>query len=215
MDALVQLYGPFDLNSHTPPRFNENGTIMPNDNLARLNSRLQIASSEGCCKRLGSGIQSLVPPGRYVLVIFHCSIGANEGQNYTVAYHLRKNELIPPLSLGIPRADPEKPNRVINQLYLVKDEDGTELVTREGDFYKLSVYTDDATTREQVRVAVFTYQVERVGRNSRAVLKEPTDGHNTSHRDAYWGHHDLTFEPRGDQARTRVPTALEYRLTLR
>ncbi len=203
MDALVQLYGPFDLNTHTTPDLHGNDNMMPNDELTRLSPRLQIASSEGCCKRLGSGIQSLVPPGRYVLMIFHCSIGVNEGQNYTVTYQFRKkNDLIPSLSLGIPRADPERPSRVINQLYMVKDEDGTELVTREGDFYKLSVFTDDAVTRKQVRVAVFTYQVERTEHDRRVVLKTPSDKYNASYRDAYWGNHDLTFEPRGNQART-------------
>lgn len=199
MDALVQLYGPFNLDPDSLPHFDKNGEPVPGDNQTRLSSQLQIASSEGCCKRMGSGIGSLVTPGRYVLIIFHCSIGLNEYRPYKVTYTLNKSAVIPPLRLGsMVSAPPSAYSRSVNELYRVEDTDSSPLVTQEHEFYKVSVRTDDAATQDQVRIAVFTYNSGKVPADDE-VPEHIDENHYVFYDCAYWGKSVVTFEPFQDQ----------------
>ncbi|KAF8638949.1 hypothetical protein AX16_010423 [Volvariella volvacea WC 439] len=149
MDALVQLYGPFDLDNDSLPHFDDDGKPIKDDNLTRLSSQLQIASSEGCCKRLGSGISSLVTPGRYVLLIFHCSIGPNENQPYNIEYTLDTKQPVPtlPLARAAVWTPPFGASRSVNLLYKVGNEDDQKWFTKDGDVYRVNVYTDDPRTQ--------------------------------------------------------------------
>jgi hypothetical protein len=205
MDALVQLYGPFDLDNDSLPHFDTRGEPIPGDNQTRLSSQLQIASSEGCCKRLGSGISSLVTPGRYVILIFHCSIGPNEDRPYKVTYHLNPSAKIPQLPLGsMLSAEPSQHGRSVNLLYRVTVKNRTPLVTQLGQIYKLSVRTQDAATQGQVRVAVFTYAFEDVPaeygkEHSKRAPSEDKDKPYVSYKAGYWGDSDVTFEPYENQ----------------
>jgi hypothetical protein len=163
MDALVQLYGRFDLDNDSLPHFDTNGEPVPGDDQTHLSLQLQIAFSEGCCKREGSGIGSLVTLGRYVVLIFHCSIGPNENRLYKVTYTLDKKARIPFIRLNTMQlANPSLYTRAVNKLYRVVDTDGQKLVTQLGQVYKVSVRTEDAATQGQLRVAVFTYAYKKV-----------------------------------------------------
>jgi hypothetical protein len=201
MDALVQLYGPFDLDNDLLPHFDTNGEPVPGDNQTHLSSQLQIASSEGCCKREGSGIGSLVTPGRYVVLIFHCSIGPNENRPYKVTYTLNKKARIPFISLGTMQlANPSLYSRAVNVLYRVVDPEQGNLVTQLGQVYKVSVRTEDAATQGQLRIAVFTYAYKKVPMDQDEV--PPVDEHHyVLYDNAYWGRDVVTFEPYEDQVR--------------
>ncbi|KAF8153276.1 hypothetical protein B0H34DRAFT_99065 [Crassisporium funariophilum] len=194
MDALVQIYGPFDLNNDHLPHFDTDGEPIKGDTLAQLNSRLQIASSEGCCKRLGSGISSVVTAGRYIVLVFHCSIGHNEHRPYKVRYTF--DATIKIRSLELDRMEVAEPGsgRAVNQLYRVSAKDGQPLVTQNGDIYKVNVATDDPRTQSQVRVVVFAY-------SSRDVLREPDEepGQYVTYNSAFWGESTLTFDVVEDQ----------------
>lgn len=202
MDALVQLYGPFEFDSDSLPHFDTDGLPVPGDNQTQLSSQLQIASSEGCCKRLGSGIGSLVTPGRYVILIFHCAVGINAHRPYKVTYTLDKSQSIPPLPLGTMVSVPPSVNsRSVNKLYRIDETDGSPLVTKFGEIYKLSVHTDDSATQGQVRVAVFTYASGEVPADGKTPA-HIDDNHYVSYDCAYWGDSLVTFEPFEDQVWT-------------
>lgn len=199
MDALVQLYGPFDLDNDSLPHFDTNGQSIPGDNQTRLSSQLQIASSEGCCKRMGSGIGSLVAPGRYVILIFHCSVGINENRPYKVTYEFNPAAKIPVLQLGnMLSVQPMIHSRAVNEFYLVKETDGSPLVTKVGEIYKVTVRTDDAATQSQVRTAVFTYASDEVPATGEIPQHIDTAKY-VSYKCAYWGNALLSFEPYENQ----------------
>ena len=201
MDALVQLYGPFDEDNESLPHFDDNGMPVPGDNATRLSAQLQIASSEGCCKRLGSGISSLVTPGRYVLLIFHCSVGANEERPYKVTYNLYSDRNIPSLPLqNTASYYPAGWGRTVDLLYRVTVGTTDEaLITRLGDIYNLIVSTDDAQTQEQVRVSVFTYAQEEIPKLFGMEPPKEKDENNVAYKVGYWGKSSVTFEPPENQ----------------
>ena len=203
MDALVQLYGPFDEDNDSLPHFDDDGMPVPGDNATRLSAQLQIASSEGCCERLGSGISSLVTPGRYVLLIFHCSIGTNEERPYKVTYNLYSDDRIPslPLQNAISYYPPGW-GRTMNLLYRVTVGNTDDaLVTRLGDIYRFTVATDDARTQEQVRVSVFTYAQEEIPKlfGVEPPKEKKKDENNVAYKVGYWGKSSVTFEPPENQ----------------
>lgn len=201
MDALVQLYGPFDINSDSLPHFDKSGKPSDKDSDTKLSSRLQIASSEGCCKRLGSGIGSHVTPGRYVLIIFHCSIGPNEGRSYKVTYTLDTSEKPIPNELYLGSMScvvPSSHSRSVNQLFRVMDPHTKgSLVTKFGEIFKVSVRTDDSATQGQVRVAVFQYSSEKLSGNGNALA--PSKENHISYTFAHWGDSVVTFQPEENQ----------------
>ena len=204
MDALVQLYGPFDEDNESLPHFDDNGMPVPGDNATHLSAKLQIASSEGCCKRLGSGISGLVTPGRYILLIFHCSVGANEERPYKVTYNLYSDGGIPPLPLqNTVSYYPPGWGRTVNLMYRVTVSSNTDeaLITRLGEIYQIKVSTDDARTQEQVRLSVFTYAQEEIpGLFGVEPPKEKKkDENNVAYKVGYWGKSSVTFEPPENQ----------------
>ncbi|KAF4612866.1 hypothetical protein D9613_011198 [Agrocybe pediades] len=194
MDALVQLYGPFDLDNDRLPHFDADGRPIEGDALSQLNGRLQIASSEGCCKRTGTGISSFVTPGRYIVLVFHCSVGHKEHQVYKVWYTLDTMAKIRELELNRADVVMPGPGRAFDQLYRISGKNGLPLVTRNGDIFKVNVVTDDDKTQKQVRVAVFAY-------SSGKILKkeEPKTGQYVSFNEAFWGGDKVSFAFKEDQ----------------
>ena len=200
MDALVQLYGPFEEDNDSLPLFDDNGMPAPGETATRLSAQLQIASSEGCCERLGSGISSLVTPGRYVLLIFHCSIGINEDRPYKVTYNLYSDDKIPCLPLQSAISYWPGWGRAVNLLYRVTVGDTDDaLVTRLGDIYKLTVATDDVRTQEQVKVSVFTYAREEIPKLFGVEPPKKKNKNLVAYKVGYWGKFSVTFEPPANQ----------------
>jgi len=198
MDALVQLFGPFDPDAASLPHFDDDGCPIKNDNMTHLSSRLQIASSEGCCKREGSGISSLVAPGRYVVSVFHCSIGINENVPYRVKYTLNK-KTIPKITLGTTVSSPPPPlSRSRNVFYVVQIADDKPLATTAGDIYEVEALTDGPDTQGQIRVAVFLYDKKEVPSTDETPVNiDPNQ--KISYKGAYWGDSRVTFEPEGNK----------------
>jgi len=194
MDALVQLYGPFDLDNDRLPHFDGDGQPFEGDALSQLNGQLQIASSEGCCKRTGTGISSFVTPGRYIVLVFHCSIGHKEHQVYKVWYTFNATEKIRELELG--RADVVMPGsgRAVDQLYRVSGKNGLPLVTQNGEIFKVNIKTDDTKTQKQVRLAIFAYSSGKILRK-----EEPKIGQYVSYNEAFWGGDQVSFSVNEDQ----------------
>ena len=196
MDGLVQLYGPFDLDSDHLPHFDEDGKPIDGDTDTKLDSRLHIATSEGCCKNAGTGISSLVNPGRYVVVTFHCSIGPREHQPYKVTYTFDEMAKARELIVGRVREVEAEAG-----LYAVCTEGGKQLVTQDGDVYEVEAVADDAAMQGQVRVALFAY--------FRAdILQEPDSreseaGRHVAYADAFWGGTKVTGSVSGDQVSLR------------
>lgn len=197
MDGLVQLYGPFNLDSDHLPHFDEDGKPVDGDTDTRLDSRLHIATSEGCCKSVGTGISSLVTPGRYIVVAFHCSIGSREHQPYKVTYTFDGTAKTRKLTVGRTHEAEAQAGRAVHELYAVCAEGGQQLVTEDGDVFEVDVVADDAAMQGQVRVALFAY--------FRAdILQEPGDGESEAGRhvayaDAFWGGSRATGSVSGDQ----------------
>lgn len=205
MDALAQLYGPFNLDNDSLPQFDDDGKTRDKGSKTRLSSQLQIATSEGCCRRDGTEIDAMVSPGRYVLIIFHCSIGANENQIYSVTYNLDTTAPFKELSLGKTAID-DPLGRSVDLLYIVTNANGSGmLLTQNDQSFKIQVFTDDADTQKQVRIGVYAYAGEEVLPDSNLVDY-------VSYRYAWWGEDVVSFEASQNEVRIlSVLTMLEER----
>lgn len=195
MDGLVQLYGPFDLDSDHLPHFDIDGKPIEGDSQAQLNSRLKIVLSEGCCKRLGSGVASNVTPGRYIIIVFHCSIGFIEHQPYKVVYTFDDTMKIRELELGRTNMVEPGVGRTVNELYRVSEKNGLPLVTQNREMFRVDVATDDAQTQDQVRIAVLTYSSADILGQTFSRKSERY----VTYTNAFWGGSRVTFSVDEDQ----------------
>lgn len=207
----MQLYGPY---AQDLPHFDMDGTPILGTTRTigagiRLSSELQIATSEGCCKRVGSGIKGLLTPGRYVLLVFHCSIGANEHRPYKVTYTVDRSVSVPVLPVGVRVVGWRGGSRSVSEVWRIVDADGGTLVTRAGEVYRVSVNVGDEEVGGQVRVGVFTYGVgawsgEGVEEEEEGDWEEGSwdgmeKGRCVGYDAAYHGKSVLTFEVSEDQ----------------
>ncbi|KAF9473237.1 Di-copper centre-containing protein [Pholiota conissans] len=210
MEGLVQLYGPFGLDSDHLPHFDVDGKPIEGDAEAQLSARLHIATSEGCCKSIGTGVASLVTPGRYIVLVFHCAVGHREHQPYKVTCRFDETKKVREMQIGLTNKVEPGAGGSTNALYRICTQDGQALVTQDGDMFEVDVETDDPGSQKQVRVGVLAYSAEDI-------LGAAKDGSDSvryvAYTDAFWGESRVRFGVAGNQVlfvrvRAQHPTGM-------